>query len=283
MTFVDLWPFALSVGIFGLIIGSFLNVVVHRLPLMMERDWRQQSREFLGLEVEPEPLFNLARPASHCPACKQSLRWRDNIPLLSFLFLRGRCRACKARISLRYPVLELTSACLAVFIALQFGLSWQAFFALIFAWTLLALSAIDIDTQLLPDSLTLPLLWLGLLINAQGLFVTPSAAIIGAVAGYVVLWCVYWLFKLLTGREGMGFGDFKLLAALGAWLGWQALPLIILLSSVVGAVVGIALIVLRGRDRHAAIPFGPYLAAAGFIALVWGPELANVLLGGVLL
>jgi leader peptidase (prepilin peptidase)/N-methyltransferase len=276
----QLWLALTCATLLGLIVGSFLNVVVHRLPVMLERDWQRQSREILGLDVPVETVFNLALPRSHCPACGAPLRAQDNFPVLSYLLLRGRCRQCQAAISLRYPLLEICSALLAVAVVAHFGVTWLALYALLLTWTLLALAAIDLEHQLLPDDLTQPLLWLGLLLNTQNLLTSPISAVFGAAVGYLVLWSVYWIFKLLTGREGMGQGDFKLLAALGAWLGWQMLPVIVLLSSFVGALTGIALIVLRGRDRREPLPFGPFLAAAGFIALLWGKPLSTLLFSG---
>jgi leader peptidase (prepilin peptidase)/N-methyltransferase len=275
------WLLVLSAALLGLCVGSFINVVVYRLPRMMERDWQHQSREMLGLEGEALAPFNLAVPPSHCPHCDAKVRARDNIPVLSFLLLRGHCRECQAPISARYPLIELSTVLLSVLVVLHFGPTWQSAFVLLFTWVLIAAAMIDVDTMLLPDSLTLPLLWLGLLVNTQDVFTPLSSAVIGAAVGYLTLWIVYWCFKLITGREGMGYGDFKLLAALGAWLGWQSIPLIVLLSSVVGAAVGIALIVGRGRDRAAAIPFGPYLAAAGFIAMLWRDTLGAYLFSGV--
>jgi leader peptidase (prepilin peptidase)/N-methyltransferase len=255
----------------GLCIGSFLNVVIHRLPKMMERDWREQCAELAGT---PAPAaagpYNLVVPRSACPACGHRITALQNVPLLSWLALRGKCAACGARISARYPVVELAAGLIGAYAAWRYGPTLQALGAMAFGWSLLALAAIDLDTQLLPDDITLPLLWSGLLLNVWGTFVPLSTAVLGAVAGYLALWLVYWGFKLATGKEGMGFGDFKLLAAIGAWLGWQKLPLVILLSSVVGAAVGIALIVLARHGREKPIPFGPYLAAAGLIALFWG-------------
>ncbi|MDR0780829.1 MAG: A24 family peptidase [Pseudomonadales bacterium] len=274
------WLALVCTAVLGLIVGSFLNVVVQRLPRMLERDWQRQSREMLGLEVQEEALFNLALPPSQCPACRHPLRVRDNLPLVGYLLLRGRCRHCHGAISPRYPLLEALTALLGVVVVAHFGLSWQTVFALCFIWALLALAAIDLEQQLVPDTLTQPLLWLGLLLNTQHLFVSPGNAIIGSAAGYLLLWSVYWIFKLLSGREGLGQGDLKLLAALGAWLGWQALPLIVLLSSLSGALTGLALIALRGRDRHAPLPFGPFLATAGGIALLWGQALSALLFGG---
>jgi leader peptidase (prepilin peptidase) / N-methyltransferase len=259
----------------GLMIGSFLNVVIYRLPLMMEADWRVQCHEFLDLPVPSAPkhafaVFNLAKPSSHCPHCKHALGAGENVPVLSYVLQRGKCKHCKAPISARYPIMETVTGLLSMLVAMKFGFAWPTLAVLVLTWALIALTMIDVDHQLLPDDITLPLLWLGLLVNTQGWLVPLESAVWGAIGGYGLLWSVYWLFKLATGKEGMGFGDFKLLGALGAWLGWQALPQIILLSSLVGAVVGISLIVIKGRDKNVPIPFGPYLAAAGFIALMWG-------------
>jgi leader peptidase (prepilin peptidase)/N-methyltransferase len=277
--FADPAVFAFAAGIIGLVVGSFLNVVIHRLPIMMERDWAAQCADLRG-EAPPvfEPL-SLARPPSRCPGCGRPIRAVENIPILSWLLLRGRCRGCAAPISIRYPLVEATTGALFAFAAWHFGYSAAGFGALLFLAALVALTGIDFDTQLLPDDITLPLLWAGLLFNAFGVFIDLKSAVIGAVAGYLSLWAVYWGFKLATGKEGMGYGDFKLLAALGAWLGWQMLPLTILLSSFVGAVVGFALLVFAGQGRNVPIPFGPYLAAAGAIALVWGKPLTQAYLG----
>jgi leader peptidase (prepilin peptidase)/N-methyltransferase len=266
-----------SIFVLSLLVGSFLNVVIHRLPIMMERDWRSQAQELLAESTahspQPTASYNLIVPRSACPHCDAQITALQNIPVVSWLFLKGRCASCKIGISVRYPIVELTTALLSAVVAWRFGFTWHMAAGLILTWTLVALCMIDFDHQLLPDNLTLPLLWLGLCLSLfQGavLPVTPHDAIIGAMAGYLSLWLVFHLFKLATGKEGMGYGDFKLLAALGAWLGWQMLPLIIMLSACVGAVVGISLILLRGRDRNIPIPFGPYLAAAGWIALLWG-------------
>lgn len=274
-------PFAFTgVGaLLGLFVGSFLNVVIHRLPRMMERDWHVQAAELRGEEVQPTERFNLATPRSRCPHCGHLIGALENIPVLSYLVLRGRCGHCGARISLRYPIVEAFTALLSGYAAWHFGFGLAAAGALLFIWTMVALAFIDIDTQLLPDDLTLPLLWLGLLFNLGDTFTDLPSAVIGAMAGYLALWSVYWLFKLVTGKEGMGYGDFKLLAAIGAWLGWSLLPLTILLSSLVGAVVGITLIVLARHGRNVPIPFGPYLAAAGIIALFWGETLTSRYLG----
>lgn len=260
-------------GIAGLLIGSFLNVVIHRLPLMLERRWQAEAAEVRGEEIQTEPPFNLITPRSACPACGHRITALENIPIVSWLALRGRCSACKAPISVRYPVVEAVTGLLFALCAWQFGPSWTAVAAMVLCTTLVTLTAIDLDTQLLPDNLTLPLVWLGLIVNLFALFARLPDAVIGAVAGYLVLWSVYWLFKLLTGREGMGYGDFKLLAALGAWFGWQALPMILLISSVAGAVIGIGLIVFRRGGRGTAIAFGPYLAIAGLATLFAGERL----------
>ncbi|MEX6501676.1 prepilin peptidase [Pseudomonas zhanjiangensis] len=258
----------------GLLIGSFLNVVVYRLPLMMQRDWQAQAREILELPAPAStPTFNLILPNSRCPHCGHEIRPWENIPVISYLFLRGKCSSCKAPISLRYPLVELACGLLSAFVAWRFGLSWQAGGMLLLTWGLLAMSLIDTDHQLLPDSLVLPLLWLGLIANYFGLFTSLEAALWGAIAGYLSLWSVYWLFKLITGKEGMGYGDFKLLAMLGAWGGWQVLPLTILLSSLVGAVLGVIMLRLRNAATSTPIPFGPYLALAGWIALLWGDQI----------
>jgi leader peptidase (prepilin peptidase)/N-methyltransferase len=267
-------------ALMGLVVGSFLNVVVHRLPKMLERDWDGQAADALehkGLPDVAKKLrgsdaqrYNLMTPASTCPHCAHKIRAYENIPILSYVFLRGRCSSCKSPITIRYPIVEAISGILAGYIGWRFGLTWAMAGALIFAWALIALTAIDIDTQLLPDDITLPLLWLGLLVNLNNGFTPLSSAVIGTVAGYLSLWAVYWLFKLTTGKEGMGYGDFKLLGAIGAWLGWKMLPAVILLSSLVGAGVGVALIVFTRHGRNTPIPFGPYLAAAGLIALFWG-------------
>lgn len=268
--------FVLCALILGLLVGSFLNVVVYRLPLMMIRDWKTQSREMLDLPPEPQTeTFNLILPHSRCPHCSHKIRAWENIPVVSYLFLGGKCSQCKAPISKRYPLVELTCGLLSAFIAWHFGFGWQAAAMLVLTWGLLSMSLIDADHQLLPDAIVLPLLWLGLIVNAFGLFTSLTDALWGAVAGYLVLWCVFWLFKLITGKEGMGYGDFKLLTMLGAWGGWQILPLTILLSSIVGAVLGLILLRLRNVETSTPIPFGPYLALAGWIALLWGDQITT--------
>jgi len=265
--------FVLCALVLGLLVGSFLNVVIHRLPIMMQRDWRAQAREFLDLSAEPASTFNLVLPNSHCPHCDHDIRTWENIPLVSWLVLRGKCSSCRAPISPRYPLIELLCGLLSAYIAWHFGFSWQAGAMLLLTWGLLAMSMIDMDHQLLPDSIVLPLLWLGLIVNVFGVFAPLPGAVWGAVAGYLSLWSVYWLFKLVTGKEGMGYGDFKLLAMLGAWGGWQVLPLTILLSSVVGAVLGTIMLRMKKADSGTSIPFGPYLAIAGWVALLWGDEI----------
>ncbi|MBK3845169.1 prepilin peptidase [Stutzerimonas xanthomarina] len=270
--------FVLCALVLGLLVGSFLNVVIHRLPIMMQRDWRAQAREFLELPVEPTTTFNLILPNSHCPQCDHEIRPWENIPLVSWLALRGKCSSCRAPISSRYPLVELLCGVLSGYVAWHFGFSWQAGAMLLLTWGLLAMSMIDVDHQLLPDSLVLPLLWLGLIVNYFGLFAPLPDAVWGAVAGYLSLWSVYWLFKLVTGKEGMGYGDFKLLAMLGAWGGWQVLPLTILLSSVVGAVLGTIMLRIQKADSGTTIPFGPYLAIAGWVALLWGGEITSAYL-----
>ncbi|MFJ3075283.1 prepilin peptidase [Pseudomonas sp. NPDC087029] len=260
-------------ALLGLLVGSFINVLVYRLPIMLERQWQREAQEVLGLEPHRHERFDLCLPASHCPHCGHRIRAWENIPLLSYLMLRGRCSACKGTISARYPLVEAVCAALSLVVAWHFGPSLAALFALLLTWSLLALSLIDADHGLLPDVLVLPVLWLGLIVNACGTFVPLNHALWGAVAGYLSLWTVYWLFKLVTGKEGMGYGDFKLLALIGAWAGWQVLPLTLLLSSVLGAVIGLSLLRLRQRPVSMAIPFGPYLAIAGWIAVLWGDEI----------
>jgi len=271
--------------VLGLLVGSFLNVVILRLPKIMEQDWRQQCAELAAQPACGQPgtvredaatrPLSLSHPPSTCPHCGHAIRAWENVPVLSYLLLRGRCAVCRQPISPRYPLIELATALLSLGVTLHFGVTWAALAALLFTWALIALAMIDLDTQLLPDAITLPLLWAGLIVNTGQFFVPLVDAVWGAVAGYLALWLVHHLFRLLTGKEGMGYGDFKLLAALGAWLGWQMLPLVILLSSLVGALVGIGLIVLRGHQRSNPIPFGPWLACAGWIAMLWGEALVR--------
>ena len=285
MDFIDIMNepaiVTLACTLLGLVVGSFLNVVIHRLPKMLEREWDAQAAELLEQKGSADAAaklrgsgdtvrYNLVVPPSTCPRCGHRIRAWENIPILSYLFLRARCSACRAPIGLRYPIVEALSGILSGYIGWRYGLTLATVGALFLTWSLIALTVIDIDTQLLPDDITLPLIWLGLLVNLDGTFVPLRGAVIGAVAGYLSLWAVYWLFKLATGKEGMGYGDFKLLAVIGAWLGWKMLPVVILLSSLVGAVVGIGLIAFARHGRNTPIPFGPYLAAAGLIALFWG-------------
>jgi leader peptidase (prepilin peptidase) / N-methyltransferase len=290
MTMLDVFAtspalLATTVFVLSLLIGSFLNVVIHRLPIMLDREWRTQAREMLEISGEsagPERPYNLVVPRSNCPHCRAPIKPYQNIPVLSYLMLGGRCANCRARISPRYPVVELATGLVSAAVAWRYGWHWQTLAALVLTWALIALTVIDYDHQVLPDSISLPLLWLGLLLSITwhpGLRPTipvdPASAVIGAAAGYLLLWLVYWVFKLATGKDGMGYGDFKLLAALGAWMGWQMLPLIILLSALTGALIGIGLIVLRGRERGRPMPFGPFLAMAGWIAMMWGPEIVG--------
>lgn len=267
--------------VIGLIIGSFLNVVIARLPVMMEREWRSECRELLAEEgasgaADDAERFTLVSPRSRCPRCRSPVRATDNVPVVSWLLLRGRCRACGASISIQYPLVEALTAVLTVLVILRFGATPYGLLAILFTWMLIPAAVIDLRTTLLPDNLTLPLLWLGLAAAATEVSpIDPADAIVGAIAGYLILWGLYHVFRLVTGKEGMGYGDFKLLAALGAWVGWQGLPLVILLSSGVGAVLGLLMIGLQGRDRAAPIPFGPFLAAGGWIALMWGDRITS--------
>lgn len=270
------WLFYTAIVLFGLCVGSFLNVVVYRLPVILEHDWRRQCQEFLEIEsTEKQPVekFNLAVPASTCPHCGHRIRIWENIPVLSYIVLRGKCSACKTAISIQYPTIEAVTAIMSVAVAWNFGVTIETVGALVFTWTLIALTMIDVHKQLLPDNLTLPLLWLGLIFALFDTFASLHASVIGAIAGYLVLWTVFQIFKLVTGKEGMGFGDFKLLAALGAWMGWTMLPQIVLLSSVVGAITGSIMLVIGKTRRQQPIPFGPYLAVAGWIALLWGNDI----------
>jgi leader peptidase (prepilin peptidase) / N-methyltransferase len=285
--------FAVSVLLLGLCVGSFLNVVIHRLPKMLDREWKSQCLEYLGQQhgeansgsggnetgKATEGRYNLVVPRSACPSCGHKITALENVPLLSYMVLRGRCSACQAKISIRYPIVEALTGAVSAFVAWHFGFSLATALALVFCWALIALTFIDADTQLLPDDITLPLLWLGLLVNVGGMFTDLRSAVLGVVVGYLVLWLVYWGFRLLTGKEGMGYGDFKLLAALGAWLGWQMMPLVVLVSAAVGAVVGLVGILAAGQGKGARIPFGPYLAAAGFIGLIWGHGIVEWYLG----
>jgi len=274
ITLLEQAPFALYgiTALFSLMVGSFLNVVIYRLPRMLDYDWRQECAALTGQdEAAPKgPRMSLAHPRSHCPQCGHPVGVLENIPLLSYLLLRGRCSACKAKIGLRYPLVEAGTALLSVLVVWRFGVGWESAAALLLTWGLIALAVIDLDTQLLPDVIVLPLLWLGLLLSFDDWFTDSHSAILGATSGYLCLWSVFHLFRLLTGKEGMGFGDFKLFALFGAWLGWQYLPQILLISACTGALTGTALILAGGRDSQVPIPFGPYLAAAGWIGLMWG-------------
>lgn len=285
MSFAEIYevaPTTVWVGVvaLGLVVGSFLNVVIYRLPVMMQNEWRRECDEYLREQGQPPPRkpkpeekFNLAYPNSRCPKCGHSIKSWQNIPVVSYVLLKGACANCKTKISPRYPIIEASTALLGALIFWHFGASPQALLGLVLLWSLISLTMIDADHYLLPDSITLPLMWLGIIANMFGTYTSLENSVIGAIAGYLSLWTLYWGFKLATGKEGMGYGDFKLLAALGAWMGWQYLPLIILLSSAVGAVLGIAAILLMGRDKAKPLPFGPYLAVAGFIAFIWGEEL----------
>ena len=287
MSFVTLFQtnpaiFILVAGVIGLLVGSFLNVVIHRLPIMMEREWNTQCRELFGQECpaeeESDEVFNLSKPRSRCPRCDHAITAIENIPVFSYLILGGKCKGCGDKISARYPIVELLTATLTAIVAWRFGFGWPAFGGILLTWALIALSGIDFDTQLLPDSITLPLLWLGIAFNLFGTFTDLQSSVIGAMAGYLSLWSVYWIFKIITHKDGMGFGDFKLLAVIGAWLGWKILPLTIILSSLAGAIIGISLIVFKSHGREVPIPFGPYLAIAGWIALCWGQDLTDMYL-----
>jgi len=276
--------FIITCFVVALLVGSFLNVVIYRLPVMMQREWRKQAEEIVAEPAGdlPEGRFDLSAPRSRCPSCNQQITALQNIPVVSWLVLGGKCANCKSPIAIRYPLVELATAVLTAIVAERFGFSLEAAAAILLTWALIAISVIDIDHQIIPDSLSLPLLWIGLFLSlfhpmdgAQILFVEPTDAIVGALGGYLSLWSIYHLFRLITGKEGMGYGDFKLLGALGAWLGYQMLPLIIMLSAVVGAIVGISLMIFKRHDRNVPIPFGPYLAAAGWIAMMYGPDIVN--------
>ena len=278
--------------VLGLLVGSFLNVIIYRMPVILQRDWKRQCSEFLEIDNSlsedkshslKHEVFNLQQPASHCPHCYHKKKPWENVPLISYIALGGKCSNCEAKISLRYPSVEFINGVLSALVAFTFGATWLTLALLIFTWSLLVLTLIDFDHQLLPDDITIPLLWLGLLVNALdlGFGVSLDDAVIGAIAGYLVLWAFYWVFKLTTNKEGMGHGDFKLLAALGAWMGWQSLLPIIILSSVVGAVSGIIMIIALGRDKSVPMPFGPYLSGAGFIMLIWGPEISTLYINSI--
>ncbi|MBB1424344.1 prepilin peptidase [Pseudoalteromonas sp. SG43-7] len=275
----QLWFYLLTVGLVSLCIGSFLNVVIYRLPIMMQREWQTECRVLLADDLKPtkadntETEFNLIKPNSTCPKCKTAIKPWQNIPVISWLLLKGRCASCSNPISVRYPIVEMLTAVLSLIVAYTFGVTEQALLYILITWVLVALTFIDIDHMLLPDQLTLPLVWLALIAAVMGITISPTDAIIGVACGYLSLWSVFWLFKLLTGKEGMGYGDFKLLAVFGALLGWQSLLTIVLLSSVVGAIIGIALLSIQGKDKATPIPFGPYLAIAGWVTLLWGTQI----------
>lgn len=274
--------FLLSVFLLSLLVGSFLNVVIHRLPIILTNEWTSDCREFLseqtkteeGKEDKPVEVFNIATPRSQCPNCQHKITAIENIPIISWLFLRGRCSSCHKKISIRYPLIELSTALFSILVAYTFGVQWFTLAALVLTWSMISLALIDFDTQLLPDNITLPIMWMGVLMSLLSISpISLEDSIIGLLLGYLSLWSIYHLFKIITGKEGMGYGDFKLLALLGAWLGWQSLPLILFLSAVVGSIVGISLILFLGRDKNIPIPFGPYLASAGFISLIWGQQI----------
>jgi leader peptidase (prepilin peptidase)/N-methyltransferase len=271
--------FLVVVALLGLVIGSFLNVVIYRLPIMLANQWKRECRTWLegedALPIEDIRPYNLIVPRSRCPHCGHKITALENIPIISYLILRGRCAECRASISVQYPLIEASSAILALLVVWQFGYSWQSAAAMVFTWSLIALSVIDIRSGLLPDIVTLPFLWLGLLVNIEGTFTNLTSSVFGAVFGYLSLWLIYHVFKHITGKEGMGYGDFKLLAMLGAWLGWQTLPLIVILSSFLGAVVGVTLIFLKKHSRDIPMPFGPYLAGAGWFAMLWGSQIID--------
>ena len=275
----QLWFYLLTVGLVSLCIGSFLNVVIYRLPIMMQREWQTECRVLLADDLKPtkadntETEFNLIKPNSTCPKCKTTIKPWQNIPVISWLLLKGRCASCSNPISVRYPIVEMLTAVLSLIVAYTLGATEQALLYILITWVLVALTFIDIDHMLLPDQLTLPLVWLALIAAVMGITISPTDAIIGAACGYLSLWSVFWLFKLITGKEGMGYGDFKLLAVFGALLGWQSLLTIVLLSSVVGAIIGIALLSIQGKDKATPIPFGPYLAIAGWVTLLWGTQI----------
>ena len=279
----NVWFFYTVIIFLGLTVGSFLNVIIYRLPVMLDREWTQQCHDYLqhdatDTETRAEK-FNLSYPPSTCPQCQHKIRAWENIPVISYIMLGGKCSHCKTSISIQYPLVETVTAILSVFVAWHFGATAQTMAALILTWSLVALTMIDAQKQILPDNITQPLLWLGIIVNIPELFTSIESSVTGAIAGYLILWFIYHLFRILTGKEGMGYGDFKLLAALGAWMGWEMLPLIIVLSSVVGAIIGIAMIVFRKHDKGVPIPFGPYLAIAGWIAFLWGPQITRAWLG----
>lgn len=274
------WPLIVVAAALGLIIGSFLNVVIYRTPLVLERRWKTECQEYLELETakeEPTEHFSIVWPGSSCTVCNTPIKAWQNIPVISYLLLRGKCASCDAKISIRYPLVEIFTAILTVLVALKFGLNWVGLGAMVLTWSLIALTGIDFDTQLLPDSICLPLLWLGLIANSFGVYTHLLDALWGAIAGYMILWSVFWVFKLVTGKEGMGYGDFKLLAALGAWMGWQLLPMIILIASVTGLLAAILMMIFLSHDRRVPIAFGPYLAAGGWLSFMYSHQLASAI------
>jgi len=274
--------FLIVIGLFSLLVGSFLNAAIYRIPIMLQQGWREECQELFGgntnnSQIDSSRKFNLFVPRSQCPTCGHMITAIENIPVISYLFLRGKCSSCKSKISMQYPIIELATALISVFIAAKMGVSWQTFAALIFTWTLITLSLIDAKTMLLPDNLTIPLMWLGIAVNYQHLFVDLKSSILGAMVGYLSLWSLFHVFRLLTGKEGMGYGDFKILAAIGAWGGWQILPFTVFASSLIGAIVGISLMVLKGNKESQPMPFGPWLALAGFIGFIWRDEIIQIM------
>ncbi|HIQ14954.1 MAG TPA: prepilin peptidase [Leucothrix sp.] len=272
--------FLIVVGLFSLLIGSFLNAAIYRIPIMLQQSWREECEELFGGESEqstPKEKFNLMVPRSQCPSCGHMITALENIPVLSYLFLGGKCSSCKNKISIQYPVLEILTTLVSVFVAWNFGFGWQTLAALLFTWVLILLSMIDAKTMLLPDNLTLPLMWFGIAVNYHGLFVDLQSSVLGAMFGYLSLWSLFHLFKLITGKDGMGYGDFKILAAIGAWGGWQILPFTVFAASTLGAIIGILLIVIQRNKESQPIPFGPWLALAGFIGFIWRDEIITTM------
>jgi len=272
--------FVIAMALLGLIVGSFLNVVISRLPKMMEQDWHEQCCDLLEIKNEKrkEQQVSLFFPGSSCPVCHHKITALENIPVISYLYLKGRCKSCKTKISPQYPIIEILTGLTSAYVAWHFGFTLQTLFAVLLTWALICLSMIDLEYSLLPDDITLPFLWLGLTCNIFGVFTDIYSSLIGAILGYSVLWIIFMSFKIVTGKEGMGYGDFKLLSLLGAWFGWQYLPLVILLSSIAASLIGIAMIIFRGREKSTAFPFGPYLAIAGWVTLIWGEELVGIYL-----
>ena len=277
--------FLVVVGFFSLLVGSFLNAAIYRIPIMLQHSWREECEELLGGEKEQSTLhekhakFNLFVPRSQCPHCGHTITAIENIPVISYLFLRGKCSSCKTGISIQYPIIEAFTALLSVFIAWKFGFGWQSLAALVFTWTMITLALIDAKTMLLPDNLTLPLMWLGIAVNYQSLFIDLHSSVLGAIVGYMSLWSLYHIFRLITGKEGMGYGDFKILAAIGAWAGWQILPFTIFVASMLGAVIGIFMMIIQGKKESQPIPFGPWLALSGFVGFIWKEEVIQMMKG----